>query len=301
MVSGHMRISLRPIRYFLMLALLLAARPGHAQEITLPAFMTKTEPLPGNGFALQISAQRALEMGFPSIASDMYQHLLDNPATKAELRNQLVVDLVTALLDEDRTTEASAALQKYIGLPTAAFRLRQALVAMRERRFDDARNIAAGITVEDLPASDRSWFYFLQGSLPDVARDVNRSVALFQQAVDAAVSVSQRTRFELEKEKAKLNQGEFSEPRLAILRQSVDRSQGSVMYEAVSSLAIMLNGLNKKSEAVALLQRELRPLPQEERLTSDKWRLMLGMISGADDAIGRNALGTLLATGSDRT
>ncbi len=297
-----MRFSLRSNLFFWVLVLLLAGGFGRAQEITLPPFMTaKAEPLPGNGLALQISAQRALEMGFPSIAADLFQRLLDNPATKAEVRNQLTIDLATALLDEDRTTEAAAALQKYIGLPSAAYRLRQALVAMREKRYDDARNIAAGIAVEELPASDRSWFYFLQGTLADVVRDVNRSVPLYQQAVDAAVSESQRIRFELENEQARLKLGEFSEPRASALRQNVERLQGRALYMAVGSYAIVLNGLGKKTEAVALLQRYLQALPLEERSTSDEWRLMLGLIGGPNDGVGRNALGTLLATGSDRT
>jgi len=268
----------------------------------MPPFSTKAvEPLPGNGFALQISAQRALEMGFPSIAADLFQRLLDNPATKVELRNQLTVDLTTALLDEDRTSEASAALKKYVGLPTAAYRLRQALIAMREKRFDDARNGAAAIVVDDLPASDRSWYYFLQGTLADVARDLNRSGALYQQAVDAAVSESQRIRFSLANEQARLSLGEFSEPRAAALRQNVERLQGRALYMAVSSYAVVLNGLGKKTEAVALLQRQLQALPIEERSTSDEWRLMLGVISGPDDGVGRNALGSLLANGADRT
>jgi len=302
MVSEHMRYLTRPTLLFWILALLLAAGLGRAQEITLPPFMTaKAESLPGSGLSLQISAQRALEMGFPSIAADFYQRLLDNPATKSEVRNQLTIDLATALLDEDRTVEASAALQKYIGLPTAAYRLRQALVAMRERRYDDARNASAGITVEELPAGDRSWLYFLQATLADVARDVNRSVPLYQQAVDAAVSESQRIRFELENEQARLKVGEFSEPRAAALRQNVERLQGRALYMAVSSYAIVLNGLGKKSEAVSLLQRHLQALPLEERSTSDEWRLMLGLIGGPNDGVGRNALGALLATGSDRT
>jgi len=143
MVTAHMRFPTRPIIFFWILANLLVAGPGRAQEVITPPFLIKAvEPLPANGYALQISAQRALEMGFPSIAADLYQRLLDNPATKIELRNQLTVDLATALLDEDRTSEAAAALQKYVGLPTAAYRLRQALIAMREKRYDDARNMA---------------------------------------------------------------------------------------------------------------------------------------------------------------
>jgi tetratricopeptide (TPR) repeat protein len=250
---------------------------------------------------LQIAAQRALEMGFPSVATDLFQRLIDNPATKPELRNQLILDQVTALLDEDRTSEATVALQKYIGLPSAAYRLRHALVAMRERRYDDARSTATAIVVDELPPSDRSWYYFLQATLAEASRDFNRSGALYQQAVDAAVSESQRTWFALNNEQQRLILGDFSESRGNALRLNVERQQGRLLYTAVSSYAIVLNGQGKRSEAATLLQRQLQALPMEERSTSDEWRLLQGLISGAEDGLGRSALGVLLATGSDRT
>jgi len=290
-----------------MLVLLLAASLGRAQEpLTLPAplVLNGGEVPPANGFALQISAQRALEMGFPTIAADMFQRLLDSPATKSELRAQLTVDLVTALLDEDRTDEASAALKKYLGLATPAFRLRQALVAFREQRYDEARATAAAITAEELPAADRSWQLFLQGQLAEVApRDVNRALTLYQQAIDAAVAETQRTRFTIAREEAKLKLGDFSEPKLTEAKQGVDKYQGQggqQLYGYVKLYTLNLYSLRSKSEAATFLQRQLQALPVEERAINDEWRLLLGLISGAEDGVGRSALGTLLATGTDR-
>lgn len=290
-----------------MLVLLLAAGSGRAQEpltLSAPLVSKGGETPPGNGFALQISAQRALEMGFPTIAADMFQRLLDNPTTKSELRAKLTVDLVTALLDEDRTDEAAVALKKYLGLATPAFRLRQALVAFREQRYDDARATAATITTEELPAADRSWLFYLQGQLAEVApRDVTRALALYQQAIDAAVSETQRTRFIIAREEAKLKLGDFSEPRLTEAKQGVDKflvQGGQQLYGYVKLYTLNLYALRSKSEATTFLQRQLQALPIEERAINDEWRLLLGLISGAEDGVGRSALGTLLATGSDR-
>jgi len=285
------------------MVLLLAAGAGRAQEqltAAAPLVLKPAGAQPANGYALQIAAQRALEMGFPSIAVDIYKRLLDNPATKAELRAPLTVELVTALLDDDRTDEAAAVLKKFIGLPSPGFRLRQALVALREKRNDEARAAAATLTVDDLAAPDRSWFYFLQGMLAETGRDFNRAGALYQQAVEAAVSESQRTRFMLAQEQAKLGLGDFSEPQAAQLRQQVEKFQGRALYAAVNSYAVVLNGLGKKSEAVTLLQRQLQSLPLEERATGDEWRLMLGLISGPEETVGRASLGALLESGSDR-
>jgi TolA-binding protein len=303
----NMRFPLYRLPFFCALALLLAAGSGHAQEpLTLPAPLVAKggDVPPANGLALQISAQRALEMGFPSIAADIYQRLLDNPATKPELRTQLTVDLVTALLVEDRTDEAAAALKKHLGLATPALRLRQALLAFREQRYEEARTLAATVTLEELPASDRSWFYYLQGQLAEApARDMNRALALYQQAIDGAVSETQRTHFTLAREEAKLRLDNFSEQSALGYKQSVYKYQGQggqQLYSYVKMYALTQNCLGKKSEAATFLQQRLQALPAEERAINDEWRLLLGLISGADDGVGRSALGTLLATGSDR-
>ncbi|MFT3782890.1 MAG: tetratricopeptide repeat protein [Nibricoccus sp.] len=280
--------------------LLLSLGVGLAQEIVLPApLMPKNaEPQSGNISAQRLAAQRAMEMGFSPVAVDLYQKLIDNPAVKPDLRNQLLVDQATALLEDDRAAEAGTALKGYVGLPTPALQLRLAMVAVRQRRMDEARSTAARIPADQLDEADRGWLFLLQGMLAEPAR----AAALFQQAVDAARNEIQRTRFSLAREEATLKMGEFSEPRAAQMKQQIDKLQGRgrEVYFWIRAYAIELNGLGKKSEAITLLQRQLQALPVDEKATADEWRLLLGVISGADEGIGRNALGTLLASGVDR-
>lgn len=291
-------------RTSVLLVLLSALLPAAAfsQEIVLPAPLAgkSADVAPAGSFAMQTAAQRALQMGFSSAAADLYQKLIDNPALGPEQRNLLVVAQATALLEDDRVEEAAAALKKYAGLPSAAYTLRLALVAEREHRFDEARALAGSIAADQLPAEDRSWLHYLNGRLADAARDFNRATASYQQAVEAAVSEIQRTRFQLAQEKSRLVLKDYSEPLANQLRQQVERFQGRALYEAVTLYSLMLNALGKKTEAVALLQRQLQLLPLDERAVSDEWRLLLGLLGGAEDGVGRNALGALLATGADR-
>lgn len=303
-VRADMRSPFRPL---IILRLMLALLPAAvlAQEIVLPSpFTGKNTEAPAGGITMKIAAERALQMGFPSAAADLYQKLIDNPATKPDQRNELIVAQATALLEDNRVDEAAVALRKYMGLPSAACQLRLALIAVRERRFDEARGLASAIPADQLPAGDRSWLLYLNGQLADAVRDFVRAGTFYQQAVDAAAAVPgaemQRVRFVLAQEQAKLSSGDFSEPIAAQLRQQVERFQGRPLYTAVTSYVVVLNGLGKKAEAVATLQHQLQVLPLDERAVSDEWRLLLGLLSGPDDAVGRNALGALLATGVDR-
>jgi len=301
-VQIDMRSSFRLKVFTLTLIVLLTSGVGRAQEIVLPAPLApkNLEAPPASAFAMQIAAQRALEMGFPSVAVDLHQRLIDNQATKPELRNKLIVDQATALLEDDRIDEAGAALKNYIGLPSSAYQLRQAMVALREVRYSDARAVVAAIAVDQLSSADRSWYYYVQGKLADAVRDFAHSGTFYQQAIDASEGELQRAKFTLEWNKAKLQLGDFSEQRAAELKQQLDKYSGRQLYAAVYTYAVGLTILGKQAEAASILQRQLQALPMDERTTSDEWRLLLGLISGAGDGVGRNALGALLATGVDR-
>jgi tetratricopeptide (TPR) repeat protein len=80
-----------------------------------------------------------------------------------------------------------------------------------------------------------------------------------------------------------------------VLARNVERYQGQkIGYSFVRQYATVLDALNRKGEAVALLQRQLQLLPGEERQELDDMRLLLGLIAGADSGVGRNALFGLL-------
>ena len=273
-----------------------------AQEsLTPPTPFAGTAEAPAGGRMLAIaSAERALHMGFSSIAAEIFQQLLEDQELSGTVRNRVIVQLVTALLEDNRVPAAQQALQKFVGLPTPSYRLRVALVATRTRDYEAARREFEAFTAEDLPAEDRSWYYFVEGVLADVARDFNRSAAFYQQAIDAASSNAQRARFSLARSQLRLMLGEFNESQVATLRQTLERNAGrSAGYAAVSQLAVALNGIGRRGEAVSLLQDQLQMLPREERSAADEWRLLLGLIAGAEDGPGRNALRTLLTNAAD--
>lgn len=291
-----------------MLATALLAVPAvRAQEQPgpiAPFFPRAATVSPGPQVSMELEAKRALELGLPAIAVELYREIFDDPATTPAVRNRVVIGLATALLEEDRIDEAGKVLQRFVGLPTPALRLRQAMVAVRERRIDAAKAEAQALTPDELDAEDRGWLFFLRGLLADEARDGGQAGGFYQQAIEAAGASSlqaQRAWFVLARERAKLILGTATENDLATLRQTLERNAGRAAgYSAVSQLAVGLSVLGRRGEAITFLQGQLQALPRQERQTNDEWRLLLGVIAGADQSEGRIALRGLLENSSDR-
>lgn len=250
----------------------------------------------------RLAASRALELGFPSIAAGILRaELVGLPAEATAERNRLLVDLGTALLDDSRPTEAEEALGLFVGLPSPALRLRQALVAVRLKKMAAARTEVAAIRPDELTPGDRGWFYFVQGQLAEAAGDLSKSSAFYEQAIQSATNELQSARFQLARDENRLVQGEFSEEQVSRLRPIIERNPGGVTgYKAISQLVATLNGLGRRTEAVETLRRQLQELPKEQKQVADEWHLLLGLIAGANDAVGRNALMQILDKSSDR-
>ena len=257
---------------------------------------------PAGAMLLRLAAARsALALGFPSVAAALDEELLAAAETPAADRNALVLDLVSARLNEGQLAEAGQALQRYTGRPDAAYRLRAGLIAVRSKRLDLARAAVAAIRPEELPAGDRGWLYLLQGALADATGDFTRAGEAYQQAMDLAGSDLQRAQFKLARGLAELRAGGVSEPGAATLRQSADRLQGRPEgYGSALQYAVAWAALGHTGEAVGYLQKQLQALPVAERATSDSFRLELGLIAGARDGVGRNALESLLADADSR-
>src|SRR5262249_19252283 len=146
--------------------------------VTLPRTASAGE----NALVLE-AADRAAELGFPTIAADLYRRLLAAPDGD---HGRLTLGLATALLDDGQAAEAEQALKSYIGFRGPPWHLRAALAAMQQRKLDVARAELAAFKVDDLPATDRAWYLYLQGQLADAANDVNGAKDFYQQAENAA-------------------------------------------------------------------------------------------------------------------
>lgn len=277
------------------------ARADDSPVETAPLIAAVETPvLPGGELRAFAAARRALELGFPSAAAEIYAQLLGSSRVAGAQRDGLVLELVTARLNEGRTDEAEKALRMHTGAPDAAYQLRAGLIAVRGKRVDAARTALAAIRGDALAAGDRGWWYFLQGQAADAAGDFTKARDAYQRAEEAAVSDIQRAYFLLARERARLSLGEAGESQVATLRQNVEKYQGkSVGYAYARQYAALLAARGRTAEAIEFLSVQLQSLPAGERVARDDFRLLLGLTAGAQRAEGRNALEGLLAGASD--
>jgi hypothetical protein len=288
-----MKMPLRPLLLLLCLPVCrLPAQVAAPSPLTTEAAARAT---PGAWIAAEFRGDRALQAGFPATAAILYREVLADRQVPAETRQRVTLSLVTALLDAGDLREAELALRAYDGPPNSAYQLRAGLLALTQRRSAQAKAALAAGKPEELTEADRGWWYFLQAGVADNDGDIVQANAYYEQAVKAAVSELQRTRFLLGQEQARLRAGQVNEAQLATLRGNMERFQGTrTGYTAVRTYAAALAALGRTAEAQAVLQTQLAVLPPTERDAADQLGLMLGLIAGEGSTAGRQAFRQLL-------
>ena len=269
----------------------------------VPLVSSQEAPVPpGAELRPFVAARRAMELGLPAVAAELYSKQLESVRLFGAERDALVLELVTARLDQGRIADAERALQDYTGVQGSAYHLRAGLVAAGRRRLEAARSALAASKPEELPVSDRAWWFFLQGQLADAAADFAKARDVYQRASDLAVSEIQRAYLLLARERARMNLGETTDAQLNTLRQGAERFQGrSVGYAYARQYAALLAARGSVSEAVDFLRMQLQLLPPGEDAARDDFRILLGLIAGAKKLEGRTALDGLLAEAADPT
>ena len=291
-------------RYFLLLPLA-ATAVLHSQEPlnrAVPFLALSAPASPGDGEMALVAARRAQELGFPALAADLYDQLLARPSgTAPSIRPDLTLAFATALLDDDRPAEAEKALEILAGPRGSAWHLREGLAEAVQRRVDAARGELAAVRLEDLAPSDRPWYFYLGGAMAGARGDLRAAGAAYQQAErEPGVTDLDRARFFLLEKQAQMRLGAVTADIAEQARRNAEQFQGTATgYDFERSYAVMLDELGRKGAAVDELQRDLLILPQAERAQADEFRLLLGLIAGAADGAGRNALRQLLASGAD--
>jgi outer membrane protein assembly factor BamD (BamD/ComL family) len=246
------------------------------------------------------TARRALQLGLPTTTALLDQSLLERTDLSTEVRNELVIELTTALLDDNHVSEAAQALtQVPLTLPRA--RLRQGMIAAREKHFDQVRAALGAFKADELPPVDRGWYYFLQGMVSESTNDFSKANGHYQQAIESATNPIQAARFILAREQARLWLGETSETQIAQFHKTAEQFAGrSTGYRAISDWVIALNARGDRSGAMNVLSSQLQSLPRDQRQVADEWSLLMGLIAGPGETTGRVWLYKLLTNGVNR-
>ena len=246
------------------------------------------------------SARRALEMGFPSVAAGLYGELVAE-APVGERQDRLLLNWSVALMEDNQIDRAAAALQRMSNKTGSRVDLRLGLIAMSRNDVDAAETLLARVQVTSLPAAERPWFHYLVGSIADANGQPELARRSFRSAITTSTSVLQRARFELADFHSTWQVSAPTEAQAdRLLRNIQDHAGERIGYESIKRYVAVLAALGRETEAIAFLQNQLLALPAAELVAQDDFRLLLGVMAGADSGIGRTVLMRLLIDGTGR-
>jgi TolA-binding protein len=299
-VTSGRKISLRVIAA----AALLAAEARAAEPLNPPAPLMPAPAAmsPGEFLERRTAAERALQMGFSSIAADLYRQLLAAPGAD---RAALTLDLATALLEAGRTDEAESVLmQVSANARGSRWHLCAGLAAVQAKNFEAAGAELAAIKEQELPPGDFPWRWFLEGAVADMTgpSEAKRAQDFFSRAEAAAPNDIVKARFQLAREEVALRRGlVLGNDELRVALQNYEAHQGRPAgYDSAITYAVMADALGRHTDAMAFLQTVWITVPKQERTAWDRVRLVLGLIGERGRSFaGRKALTELLENGSD--
>jgi hypothetical protein len=282
------------VRAFVLFPWLLLALPAQTPN-PLASESAAAAAVPGGWIVAEGRANRAVQAGFPATAAAGYREILAAAGLPVETRQRVTIALATALLDAGELAEAEKILSAYEGPRNAVYQLRVGLLAAAQRRIPPAKLALAAIRAEELPAVDRGWWFYLQALLADAEGNIDRAKGFYEQAKQEAVSALPRARFELAYESSRLRDAPLAEPQLATLRSNMERFAGQDFgYDVARNYAAALSVAGRKTEALAVLQRQLAVLSPSQRKIADQMLLLIGLIAGERSPTGQNALIELL-------
>jgi TolA-binding protein len=253
----------------------------------------------GRTGATLAAAQRAQELGLPTVAVALYQELLAVPGAD---RAALSLPLATALLDAGRAAEAEQVLNASPGPRSPEWRLRLGLAAAQQKRFATAADQLRQINVDQLTRPDRAWFWFLQAIVADtsVPRDTAYANEHYRRAEQEAPNDLARATFLAAGERVRLGLVTYSPAEVEGIRRYYEQEQqrGRSAYQAAEDYAIARDATGGKTEAVRFLSDVILRIPRGEQEWLDRFRLHLGFIGDRGrGGAGRNALSQLLEQG----
>lgn len=277
-----------------------AARGADALNRAVPLAVAQPAVSAGGAAASLAAAQRAQEIGLPTVAIGLYQDLL---AMAGADRAAITLPLATALLDAGRAAEAEQVLNAAPGGRGNEWRLRMGLAQAAQGRFDNARNEADRVNVDQLTRPDRAWFWFLQAVLADAAtpRDRGKADANYRLAEKEAPSEMALATFLAAGLRVRLTAVSYSALEIENARKlyQANQDKGSRAYGFAEEYAVMLAATNRKDEAVRLIRDVLLRVPRAEREWTDEFRRLLGVIGDRSrGGSGREALTQLLENGT---
>ncbi len=241
------------------------------------------------------AADDALGAGFSALAARLYRQALDEPSLETGRRAEIQLGLASALIGDGKYADAAIILESYTYTIEDTYLLLRAITGYQSGNLDAAELDLDAIEEGSLSAWELSWYYLTAGLLKEARGEPEAAKEFYSDAGKNAVSEIQQAQIETALRRNQLLSGQADESVAAGLKAKVRELQGQRGgFEMARLLAIVLDQLGRKDEAIEVIEEQLRFVSVQERDLRDQFLLLLGLILGEESGRGRLALQELL-------
>ena len=228
-----------------------------------------------------LAGDDALVSGLPALAEALYRRVLSEDIPE-EARRLVYLKLISALIAEGDFEQARDYLQLLKPLEgQSAYHLRVAILAYEADDFEQCSSQLQYIDEAQLSRAERPWYFLLEGLAQRENGDFDKSTAYIELAIENSVSSAQAAQFESIIMLNRIENEPVSQALADLLRRKVEENRGSdAGFEFARELAIVLNNLGEKKEALNLLQEQLGMLTQSEWQRRERLLLLIGLVAG---------------------
>ena len=227
-----------------------------------------------------LEADTALKCGLSSIASLYYRDLL-KIELPADVRNGVLVNLATALINQQAFDEADALINPLLKKsPSAALQLRAAMVSFYRGNRIRTASILNTLDKNLLSKNDLPWFFLMSGLISGSKEKAN---SFFEKAKALSVDEEQRTRFASVIAIEGLFLDNPDPTLIASLKEQVKRYKGlDSGFQFSKQYAIALDKVGRKDEAIKVIDEQAALPSNKESL--DQLLFLKGYLLGAKSA-----------------
>ncbi|MGE9294178.1 MAG: tetratricopeptide repeat protein [Puniceicoccales bacterium] len=281
---------------------LMAASLWGQTAVSVPLLTEETPQVVSPATAhLIATGDDALRAGLPTLAERFYLRALSDNSLREALRLELNYKLAVALISQRKLVAARRLLDALPDSDDPREDLSRALLAYYGGDQASVKADLDKINPNELPPEFVPWYYLLQGLWERSQGTLVEAESYFKQALAKAVTATQRADFEAEIFRSQIIAGEADEETAKLLQKKVEENRGArVGFGFARQYAIVLDLLGRKTQAIEVLQDQLKLLTEQEKPEQTEILLLIALISGENSQRGQLALEEILRTAADK-
>lgn len=224
-----------------------------------------------------IAAKNAFDLGLFNLAEQLYTKILTqetDPLEKQEIRLQLA----TTLLNEAKFTQAKEILDQPPQIKSPEAQLLLAITSLPSNPTL-SKNLIDEIHLKDLPPPYQPWLLITKALIAQNNQNFKEAKNAFVEARSLATSENLKSHIDLLLFRLELSQNKAFEALEKTLAKKVEKNKDTPQASILKQYAIVLNDLDKKSEAINILESSVDFLSPKEKNETDSILLLIALIA----------------------